>query len=117
MQDLLKDHHFEKLDSLGIVTILVPYPYQINGTTQEQAEYAAAYLKTQYNFNWSGSALLLGFNIVGNRIVLNFMNSEVLQVILADTGLGDDLFSEFADLVSKDLYGDDRATDVFDGVY
>lgn len=103
MIDLLSEDQLDAIREVGILTISIPYPYYVDGTMEEQSNFAVAYIKSNYNLNWKGSALLVGMDVGEYEITLKLINIEVLQIILVDTGLGAELYNEFHSLLTSNL--------------
>lgn len=98
MRNILSDEQLATINEVGILSVAVPFPYMLDAGEPDINSFAADYLKAHYTLNWQQSALLVDFTVKGGAIFLKFINSEVLQLILIDTCLGEELFNELKKL-------------------
>ena len=111
MRNILSESHIEMLNDRGLLTLSIPFELNLGKNSiyhndpdddaiKALTMYAMAWLRSQYTLNWSDVAMILDFKVSGNSIDLKLINSEMLQLVLMETGIGLNIFNELAKMPS-----------------
>lgn len=115
MRDILSETQIELLANRGLICVNIPFGANYgdnsvyHGAAPLEAQkalnmFAIAYLRAHYNLNWIGNALVIGFEVTTNNIRIKLMNSEMLQLVLLESGLGNTIYNEISKIPSETIH-------------
>lgn len=110
MKNLLSDDQIQVLKDSGLLIINIPFSNELctqaimsliapDNAKKARDLLAMAWLRDNYALNWHDLAMVVDFSVDNNNINIKLINSEMLQVVLMESGLGSHIFREVVSLI------------------
>lgn len=103
MINLLTEDNINTLKNAGILSLRIPFDSDIYKRQDDRrllVIYAMSWLRANYALNWRDIAMVVGFDVQKQHINLRLINSEMLQVVLLETQVGDEIYRQLDDLMN-----------------